>query len=205
MEFYPKTGCEQLKNNTMPQTEYEYNLVQLKTLIDAYTIADLKSMIYGIPVSPSGACCYPAIQTLVSLMELLGKICTNEQGKDAFKNIIFRLGERYQKEELVNDLYEHFRHGIAHSSLAKGKVLIKKDGDTNYHLCNNVIDVKIIFEDFLPIYESLFSQYLLDSKKGSFYEENLRTIFRGLNYPWITDFRTTLIEEKKRRAWNNTK
>src|SRR3972149_9563014 len=102
-------------------TEYEHNLQALKRLIDKYIIADLTTMIDSVPVSESGACCYPAVQTLISLMELLGKICRHDVEYDkSFKYVLNRMGGKYQAVGLAEKLYSLFRHGIAHNSLAKG-------------------------------------------------------------------------------------
>lgn len=187
---------------SMSQDEYEYNLLQLKRIIDEYTIADLNSMIYTIPISKSGACCYPAIQTLISLMELLGRIINGKEKYEAFYEILKRLGDKYNNDDIAKKLYGDFRHGIAHNSLAKGRVLIKKDGNNKLHLQNNVIvDIKIMFNDFLNIYESLFNaDNLMNPKQRIFYERNLRKVFTALNYAWILDFKTNLIDEKKRTA-----
>lgn len=125
---------------------YEHNLSALKRLIDKYIIADLTTMIDKVPVLESGACCYPAVQTLISLMELLGKICRHDLEYDgAFEYILHRMGTAYQLPGLANKLYSLFRHGIAHNSLAKGGVFVNKTGDSAFHLSDNGnnLDIKI--------------------------------------------------------------
>ena len=168
-------------------TEYDHNLKTFKDLIDQYTIADLKSMIYDIQVKDSGACCYPAIQTLISLMEMLGKLLKNKEGEEAIRVILEEMGPKYQISKLENILYLLFRHGIAHNSLAKGGVAVKKDGDTTFHLSSNGhnIDVKIFFEDFKFVYDQLFKTKLLDQKYLSFYEDNLKSILKELKTKWL--------------------
>lgn len=168
--------------------EYRHNLRALKKLIDRYTIADLKTMIYDVPIKDSGGCCYPAVQTLISLMELIGKICRhNLKEKDSFEYILQKMGMKYQQKDLANNLYNFFRQGIAHNSLAKGGVFVKKDGDTKFHLTNswNNVDVRIMFEDFKQIYTQLFDKDLLESSKQGYYQKNLEKVLKELNLPWL--------------------
>lgn len=168
--------------------QYEHNLVRFKELIDKYTIADLKTMIYSVSVSESGACCYPAIQTLISVMEMLGRICRHDlKEEESFGFILSKLGQQYNDPEVKTRLYKMFRHGIAHSSLAKGGVFINKRGDSNFHLANNknYFDIRIMFEDFIKAYDDLFNKELLDPQKQTYYEENLKQVLKSLNLPWL--------------------
>lgn len=169
-------------------SKFEHNLKAFKELLDKYTIADLKTMIYEVPNKDSGGCCYPAIQTLISLMELLGKICRHDLQKEmAFGYVLQKMGLEYQFSGLAANLYNFFRHGIAHNSLAKGGVFVKKTGDRKFHLSNNGnnIDVRIMFEDFENMYNQLFNQEFLEVSKQGYYEQNLKKIFKELNLPWL--------------------
>ena len=74
-------------------SEYLTNLKAFKNLIESYTIADLKSMVYE--VGDSGGCCYPAIQTLFSLMELIGKLISPDTCEKAFASTFTMLGKDY--------------------------------------------------------------------------------------------------------------
>lgn len=177
--------------------EYEHNLKALKALIDQYTIADLKSMIYNIPVSQSGACCYPAMQTLISLMELIGKLLKNEEGQEAIRAILEEMGSPYTQGGLSKTLYDAFRHGIAHTSLAKGGVAIRKDGDKEWHLSSKGrIDVRIFFEDFIKIYENLFEAKLRSPSSVDFHSSNLRKILKGLRTRWLDLSTSSFLPER---------
>lgn len=145
-------------------------------------------MIYSVPASDSGACCYPAIQTLISVMEMLGRICRHDlKEEESFGYILSKLGQQYNDSDFKIKLYELFRHGIAHSSLAKGGVFINKQGDNTFHLADNknYIDIKIMFEDFIKVYNELFNKELLEPKKQTYYEGNLKQVLRSLHLPWL--------------------
>lgn len=168
--------------------EYLTNLKAFKELIEGYTIADLKSMI-DIQEKPSGSCCYPAVQTLFSLLELIGKLISPSNGEEAFTATFTKMGNKYSDEIVARKLYQYFRHGIAHTSLAKGGVKVKKSGDRSFNLSDNGmnIDIKIIFENFLPMFNEIFDNQLQSVKYISEYEERLRDIFIELKIQWITD------------------
>jgi hypothetical protein len=168
--------------------EYLINLKAFKTLIESYTIADLKSMIYDIKAKPSGACCYPAVQALFSLMELIGKlIAPNTMAEQAFVATFTKLADKYKNQALATKLYSYFRHGIAHNSLAKGGVRVKKLGDSAFHLSENGnnIDIKILFEDFIPIFNDIFDNQLQNGNYILEYERRLRSVFKELKIDWI--------------------
>lgn len=167
-------------------TTYQKNLQLFRDLIERYTIADLKSMIDDVQVKPSGACCYPAVQTLFSLMELLGRLLKHDAvDTEAFTVIFTNLGHHYTKE-IGTKLFDYFRNGIAHTSLAKAGVAVKKEGDKNFHLSNTGkhIDIKIMFEDFLVFFKDIFDVKLKNSRLESYYEGNLKKLFKSLNIPW---------------------
>lgn len=171
-------------------SEYLTNLQAFKDLIERYTIADLKSMIYNIEVKPSGSCCYPAVQTLFSLMELIGKlIAPNATDEKAFVATFIRLGVSYKDATMATKLYEYFRHGIAHNSLAKGGVQVKKSRDKAFHLSNsgNNIDIRILLEDFIPLFHDIFYNQLQQEGYIPEYEKRLHNIFRELKIEWIED------------------
>lgn len=165
---------------------YQQNLTLFKDLITRYTIADLKSMIYDVEIKDSGACCYPAVQTLFSLMELLGRLLKHSvKDAEAFIVVFNYLGPQYTKEIGIK-LYDYFRNGIAHTSLAKSGVAVKKAGDRKFHLSNtgNHIDIKLMFEDFLIKFGEIFESKLKDTKLESYYETNLKDLFTSLHIPW---------------------
>lgn len=169
-------------------SKYLTNLKAFKDLIERYTIADLKAMIYDIEVKPSGACCYPAVQTLFSLMELIGKLTApNTSDKKAFTATFTQLGSSYNNETLATKLYEYFRQGIAHNSLAKGGVQVKKSGDKTFHLSDNGsnIDVRILFEDFMSLFNRIFDNQLRQESYTSEYERRLHDVFKELKIEWI--------------------
>lgn len=171
-------------------SEYLTNLQAFKDLIERYTIADLKSMIYDIEVKPSGSCCYPAVQTLFSLMELIGKLISpDDTDEKAFVATFIRLGVSYNDKTIATKLYEYFRHGIAHNSLAKGGVQVKKSKDKAFHLSNsgNNIDIRILLEDFIPLFNDIFDNQLQQESYIPEYERRLRTVFRELKIKWIED------------------
>lgn len=176
--------------------EYMANLDAFKDLIERYTIADLQSMIYVVADTPSGGCCYPAVLTLFSLMEMLGRILDQRvKYESAFLRVFTRLGSQYT-EELGSRLYDNFRYGIAHTSLAKSGVAVKKSGDRAFHLSNNGnnIDIRILFEDFLTYFNKLFGYELKDQKFIPQYAENLQDIFSELKLAWSNDSRLTVAE-----------
>lgn len=167
-------------------TRYEQNLILFKDLIERYTIADLKSMIYGVEIKGSGACCYPAVQTLFSLMGLLGRLLRHGvKNTEAFIVVFNYLGLEYSKEIGIK-LYDYFRNGIAHTSLAKSGVAVKKVGDRKFHLSNNGnhVDIKLMFEDFLIKLSEIFESKLKDPKLESYYETNLKDLFTSLHINW---------------------
>ncbi len=184
---------------TQPFNEYEHNLVEFRRLLDSYTIADLKRMVYDIPVSASGACCYPAVQSLIALLETLGVLLEGRRDGDAFISAFRRLGGKYDDKKLAGKIYDAFRHGIAHSTLARADVLIKKDGRSysGFEHPEGLIDVKIFLEDFLPVYEKVFSETLMSPNVRSYYERRLRKVFKSLKLPWLTGPEQDLIKEKK--------
>lgn len=166
--------------------KYKQNLTLFKDLIERYTIADLKSMIYDVKIKDSGSCCYPAVQTLFSLMELLGRLLKHGvNNTEAFIVVFNYLGLEYTKEIGIK-LYDYFRNGIAHTSLAKSGVAVKKVGDRKFHLSNNGnrIDIKLMFEDFLLKFSEIFESKLKDSKLESYYETNLKDLFTSLHINW---------------------
>lgn len=163
------------------------NLRSFKDLIERYTIADLKSMIYDVEIKNSGSCCYPAVQTLFSLMELLGRLRRgNINGQESFCSFFIKLGPNYS-ERIGNYLYDYFRNGIAHSSLAKAGVQVKKEGNKDFHLSNEGknIDIKVMFEDFLVFFNNFFDQETLSSKEQLYFEDNLKNLFKQLKLSWI--------------------
>jgi len=171
-------------------SEYLTNLKAFKDLIESYTIADLKSMIYDIKVKPSGSCCYPAVQTLFSLMELIGKLITLDASDEkAFVATFIRLGGSYNDNIMATKLYEYFRHGIAHNSLAKGGVQVKKSKDKAFHLSNSGrnIDIRILLEDFMPLFNDIFDNQLQEENYITEYEKRLKDVFRELKIEWITN------------------
>lgn len=176
--------------------EYVENIDAFKDLVERYTIADLRSMIYGVADTPSGGCCYPAVLTLFSLMEMLGRILDQRvKYERAFLRVFTRLGSQYT-EELGSRLYNYFRIGIAHTSLAKSGVKVKKSGDRVFHLSNggNNIDIRILFEDFLVYFDVLFERELKDQKFTPQFAKNLHGIFRDLKLAWGDDPRFTIAE-----------
>ncbi len=183
---------EKLKN-TLSKKYLEYkkynnylvNLKGFKNLIEQYTIADLETMI-RIKDCPSGACSYPAVQTLISLMEILGKIIDPFIDYQCAFTVTFnKLGEKYNKNGLAGFVYKHFRHGIAHSSLAKGGVFVKKSGDKNFHLAKNgqYLDIKIMFEDYMEFHEKFFNE-LMDKNNYLKFSNNLKKVFEQLDIEW---------------------
>lgn len=173
--------------------EYMENLDAFKDLIKRYTIADLRSMIYEVADTPSGGCCYPAVLTLFSLMEMLGRILDQRAKHErAFLCVFTRLGSQYT-EVLGSRHYNYFRHGIAHTSLAKSGVKVKKSGDRVFHLSNdgNNIDIRILFEDFLTYFSVLFERELKDQKFTPQFAKNLSGIFSDLKLAWSNDPRFT--------------
>lgn len=172
---------------TTSMTIYQKNLALFKGLIERYTIEDLNSMIYDIKIKDSGACCYPAVQTLFSLMELLGKLLKrNVENTEAFIVCFTELGTKYTTD-IGKSLFDYFRNGIAHTSLAKAGVAVKKTGDKGFHLSNGgkYIDVKIMFEDFLSFFRDIFTIKLNNPKLESYYEVNLEKLFSSLKIPWV--------------------
>lgn len=175
-----------MSTSTISMTMYQQKLSLFKDLIERYTIADLTSMIYAVEIKDSGACCYPAVQTLFSLMELLGRLLKhNVKDTEAFLVVFTQLGPKYTKETGTK-LYDYFRNGIAHTSLAKAGVAVKKTGDSNFHLSNegNDIDIRIMFEDFLKVFNDIFETKLKIPRMESYYETNLKDLFSSLHIPW---------------------
>lgn len=182
---------------------YLKNLSEFKKLIELYTIADLKSMIYDVEDKASGGCCYPAVQTLFSLMEMIGKLSKqNISNENAFVHAFVKLGSNYNNKKLARRLYTYFRGGIAHTSLARSGVQVKKSGDTEFHLSNkgNNLDARVMFEEFLTLFNRVFDKELQEPKYTILYENNLKDVFKDLKLRWLsknrlgdqTDFRTTI-------------
>lgn len=171
-------------------SKYLTNLQAFNDLVERYTIADLISMIYDIADKPSGGCCYPAVQTLFSLMELIGKLITPNTTKEkAFLATFMRLETSYNNEIMATKLYEYFRHGIVHNSLAKGSVKVKKSKDKTFHLSDsgNNIEIRILFEDFMPLFNDIFNNQLQQESYISEYEKRLRDVFKELKIEWIEE------------------
>lgn len=167
-------------------TLYLQNLKSFKDLVNRYTIADLKSMIYDIKIKDSGSCCYPAVQTVFSLMELLGRLRKqNVSYEESFCSIFVKLGSSYT-ESVGKYLYEYFRNGIAHTSLAKAGVSVKKKGDKNFHLSNDGknLDIRVMFEDFMVFYSEFFDKEVISPERQNYYESNLKDLFKQLNLSW---------------------
>lgn len=167
---------------------YLLNLKGFFDLIERYTIADLKTMIYDVPNKDSGGCCYPAVQTLVSLMELLGKLLdSSKKERNAFTLIFERLGDEYRKNGLAGEIYSSYRSHIAHNSLSKGGVYTSKSGDGNFHLKKHgqQLDVRIFFEDFIAFLPD-FIKELSNEQQYNNFTTNLKQVFSSLNLKWQT-------------------
>ena len=136
--------------------------------IDNYLINDLKSLFDAEEsvAGKGGACGYPMLQTLLSGIELLGRLTSAKDGKDAFIDFV----DRYFPSEIVShkdQLYVFGRNSVSHYfllpyALFKDKLRRNKDlfiiQDDEPHL--NVI---YLYDEFVTAYDS-FSD---DVRKGS--------------------------------------
>lgn len=138
-------------------------------LLDQYLIEDLKTMI-GEVQRDVGGLGYPAIQTTISGMELLGLLMSGGAEKDGGFNYFWSryLVKSFPRYSGLNEIfYKVIRHGTAHIFLVKSGVSISKSG-TN-HLSSYEkqdrpflnVDLKCLFSDFLSCYEEIKKDLLI--------------------------------------------
>lgn len=150
--------------NKLEHDQHKEFFRSMFSLLDAYLILDLETLINEIPARPSGGVGYPALHTILSGMELLGLLLCGEKSDAAFKNYwaeYLSKNSNYQSELLRRIFREVIRNGTAHLFLVKKGVSVSKDGQNHLKqiLLNGTqllnIDLKILHGDFIDSYEAV--------------------------------------------------
>ena len=66
---------------------------------------------------------------------------------------------------------------------------VKKSNDKAFHLSNhgNNINIRILLEDFIPLFHDIFNNQLQQTSYVTEYEKRLKNVFRELKIEWITN------------------
>jgi len=174
--------------NKVNQQKDTEDAKHLFDLLDRYLIADLEMMVNGIPAKPSGGLGYPAIQTIISGMELLGMLMSGKKNDEAFRffwdNYLKKSYPEYNNDHLRKIFRNCIRNGTAHYFLVKPKILITKKGKNHLKISNNslIIDLKILYKHFKNIYKQLKDK--ITNAKDPKMLNNLSQSFKCLKNNW---------------------
>ena len=160
---------------------------QIKTffnLLDCYLVGDINTFLReDIMSQRCGGCCFPAIQTIASGMELLGLLMFGgnylEIKKDTDRN--FRVFKDFWNNYMVKKSPDYkiitpqlfrdsVRNPIAHFSFVRRKVFIMKEGEKRIWVEEGFLKINLpkLASDFLSCYFDI-RNVLLD-------EKNIKTI-----------------------------
>jgi hypothetical protein len=123
-------------------------------------------MVLELPDPPSGGGGYPVLQTMLSGMELLGKLLSGgkddeQAGNPFWDTYLIRVDARYANKRLRKILRQSIRNGIAHVGLVRFGIRISKDGTghlTKTAFGNLNIDVVELLQHFKDAYELMKSE-----------------------------------------------
>lgn len=135
------------------------NVKSFFALLDRYLIEDLEVMVCKVPAGKTGGLGYPAMQAILSGMELLGMVLSGGKWSTNAFNYFWeehfaKDNPQYDQPGLCEIFRDSIRNGIAHLFLMKfgirlskaGKAnLTRKEGDLN-------IDVICFYSDFRKTY-----------------------------------------------------
>ncbi len=148
-------------------------------LLDCYLIGDLDTMVFEIPPRPSGGLCYPAMQTILSGMELLGILLSGGMKESAaynyfWDNFFTQDNRRYAATIYKLIFRQSVRNGIAHYFLTKSGIRISKVGKYNLTKTENnelIIDVVTFYRDFKKTYLRIKNDLLNGTAKKEIYDK----------------------------------
>lgn len=155
-----------LRNIVDSTMDKQKSAKRLFELLDKYLIEDLKTMIIEIPQRPrGGGLGYPAMQTIISGMELLGMCVSGGDRKDKAIKYFWEnyLQKNYPEYAPFQDtFYKNIPHSIAHLYLMRTGISLTKN-ETNHlqailgpggqKILN--IDLVILFRHFLVCYDQI--------------------------------------------------
>ena len=136
----------------------------LHNYIDAYLMADLASMAsVPVPTSGRGGMGFPLVQTVMAGIELLGRLELG-QGGEGFRHYwgqhLIAVAPAYGAAGLDELFHKLVRHGIAHTTLAKGGDVVIVKHQPNLHLRawegTLYVDCARLSEDFRESYVQSF-------------------------------------------------
>jgi hypothetical protein len=145
---------------------------QFFNLLDKYLIGDLKVMVHEIPARPSGGLGYPSIQTILSGMELLGRILSEDKANAVafyyfWDNFFVKDNPKYGGQRLKKIFRNSIRNGIAHYFLAKSGIQLSKVDTGNLTKTPNGdlnIDIITFYNDFLKTYSRVKTELMASSE-----------------------------------------
>jgi|SRR3989344_2438133 len=149
--------------------DYNLYLTDFFSLLDIYLIKDLETLVKEIPARENGGGVgYPALQSILSAMELLGLMLSGDKQSTAFKfywdNYLAQMFSQYAKKGL-SDIFIHvMRNGTAHLFLVKTGVSVSKNG--NNHLIPLSAKGQIFLNVDLVVLHSHFLNTYEEIKKG---------------------------------------
>lgn len=140
---------------------------QFFDLLDRYLMGDLETMVCEIRARTYGGLGYPAMQTMLSAMELLGLVISGgKRDQHAFyyfwDNYLAVGNPGYNADPRLKKIFRNaIRNGIAHHFLAKFGIQLSKE-DTG-HLTRTEtgelnIDVSTFCKDFKKVYSTVKNQ-----------------------------------------------
>ncbi len=152
--------------STIP--DYDQFLRNLFDLLDNYLVKDLETLVKIAQQGEDGGVSYPALQTIMSGMELLGLILSGETNEPAFSYYWEEsLCKQFSEYSGFDDIFRRvIRDGTAHFYLVKAGITVSTDG--NDHLkyrnykgsdCIN-IDLQVLYNHFIYTYNKIKSDLL---------------------------------------------
>ncbi len=153
----------------------------LHEYVDTYLMPDLATMAdVQVPQSGVGGIGFPLVQTVMAGIELLGRLELGK-GKDKgfryyWREHLVSVAAAYGTPGLDDLFYQLFRHGIAHTTFAKGGdvVIVKHQPDLHLRAWDGklYVDCARLSDDFRQSYEESFRRRLGDASVRQTAEAN---------------------------------
>lgn len=174
--------------------------------LDNYLIKDLESLkTIGKEKSAkdeTGGCGIPMLMSLLSGIELLGRIYTGMEKREAFKSILKDFfPNEYSENNNAESIYSGVRNGTAHIFLPTFNLVLSNNGDRSMNLVIDSyervhIDTTCFYEDFLKNYPKIKDKIM--SMENDKRNENLKKLERDFekNEKHLKNFEAQKIKEK---------
>ena len=141
---------------------------QFFELLDSYLLGDLETMVIEIGPRKSGGLGYPSMQTILSGMELLGRVLSGgKEDRQAFNffwdNYFVKENQQYKNDRLKKIFRHSVRDGTAHYFLAKYGIRLTKDNKGNLTKTDEKelsIDIVTFYTDFKKTYFNVKTELL---------------------------------------------